>query len=176
MRLIICALLVLIVVLTGATAPAHRPVAITEQQQLGKLLFFEPGLSVNGKRSCSSCHRPEKAFTDHRGTSRALRFASNLTRNSPTLLNAADQTSFFHDGRAANLAAVVESVLTSPDEMGSSYALATERLQGSAEYRRLFRRAFGAPAGPATINAALAAYLSSLTATASPYDQALAGG
>ena len=156
--------------------PRRQLVTLAARQQLGELLFFEPGLSVNGKRSCASCHRPEKAFTDHRGTSRALRFAGNLTRNSPTLLNVAGQTSFFHDGRAGSLAAVVEAVLTSPDEFGSSYALATERLAGSAEYRRLFRRAFGAPAGAATINAALAAYLGTLTATRSAYDQAQAGG
>ena len=69
---------------------AGRLAALAARQQLGELLFFEPGLSVNGKRSCASCHRPEKAFTDHRSTSRALRFAGNLSRNSPTLLNAAD--------------------------------------------------------------------------------------
>ena len=155
---------------------ARRLTALGAQQQLGELLFFEPGLSVNGKRSCASCHRPEKAFTDRRGTPRALRFAGNLTRNSPTLLNAADQTSFFHDGRAGSLAAVVEAVLTNPDEFGSSYALATERLGGSPAYQRLFRRAFGAPAGKATINAALAAYLGTLTATQSAYDRAKVGG
>ena len=161
----------------GAPADSAGPTApLAAQQELGRLLFFEPALSINGKRSCASCHRPEKAFTDHRGTSRALRFASNLRRNSPTLLNAADQTSFFHDGRAGSLAAVVEAVLTNPDEFGSSYALAAERLNGSAEYRRRFRRAFRAPAGAATINAALAAYLGTLTATHSAYDQALAGG
>ena len=156
--------------------PAGAAEPVAARRALGKLLFFEPGLSVNGKRSCASCHRPEKAFTDHRGTSRALRFASNLARNAPTMLNAADQASFFHDGRAGSLDAVIEAVLTNPDEFGSSYALAAGRLRGSAAYRRLFRRAFAAPIAAPTINAALVAYLHSLTATRSPYDLALAGG
>ena len=158
----------------AAEAPRPRPAAT--RPALGKLLFFEPALSVNGKRSCASCHRPEKAFTDHRGTPRALRFAGNLRRNSPTILNATGQASYFHDGRAGSLEAVIAAVLASPDEFGSSYALATARLRGSAEYRRLFRRAFGAPIGTATINAALVAYLEQQTATASAYDQARAGG
>ena len=154
--------------------PRLRPAGT--RAALGKLLFFEPALSVNGKRSCASCHRPEKAFSDHRGTPRALRFAGNLRRNSPTILNAAGQASYFHDGRAGSLEAVVAAVLTNPDEFGSSYALATQRLGSSAEYRRLFRRAFAAPIGAPTINAALVAYLEQQTATASAYDQARAGG
>lgn len=158
----------------ASTAGPVEP--LLAQRELGKLLFFEPALSVNGKRSCASCHRPEKAFTDHRGTSRTLRFAGNLTRNAPTMLNAADQTSFFHDGRAGSLGAVIGAVLASPDEFGSSYALVARRLRGSTEYRRRFRRAFAAPIAETTINAALAAYLRSLTATRSPYDLALTGG
>ncbi len=167
----------------GVVAAACPPAAVLPprqttqlQEQLGKLLFFEPALSVNGKRSCASCHRPEKAFTDHRGTSRALRFAANLTKNAPTLLNAADQARFFHDGRAGSLDDVIGAVLTNPNEMGSSYALAAGRLHGSAGYRRLFRRVFGAPIGATTVNAALVAYLRTLTSTRSAYDQALAGG
>ena len=165
----------------GVGAAASPPVTVAPrralaQRELGKLLFFEPALSVNGKRSCASCHRPEKAFTDHRGTPRALRFAGNLRRNSPTILNAAGQTSFFHDGRAGSLEAVIGAVLTNPDEFGSSYELATQRLRGSAGYRRRFRQAFGAPIGAATLNAALVAYLQSQTAVGSAYDLALAGG
>ena len=171
-----------LVSLAGAVCPAATPAAgatkpQTAQRELGKLLFFEPALSVNGKRSCASCHRPEKAFTDHRGTPRALRFAGNLRRNSPTILNAAGQTSFFHDGRAGSLEAVIAAVLTNPDEFGSSYALATQRLRSSTGYRRRFRQAFGgAPIAAATLNAALVAYLQGQTALGSAYDQALAGG
>jgi cytochrome c peroxidase len=49
---------------------------------LGSGCFFEPALSANGKRSCASCHRPEKALCDQR----ALRFTQNLDRNSLSLL------------------------------------------------------------------------------------------
>ena len=31
--------------------------------ELGRLLFFDPDLSVNGKQSCASCHAPEAGFS-----------------------------------------------------------------------------------------------------------------
>ena len=105
---------------------------------------------------------------------RALRFTATLDRNAPTLLNATDQTIFFHDGRAGSIAAV----LTSPQEFGSSYAEASACLGGSPEYRRLFRRAFGrwAAIGPTTLGTALTAYLGTLNHQNSPCDRAQRGG
>ena len=158
--------------LAPLTASPTNPAATRE---LGKLLFFEPALSGNGKRSCASCHRPEKAFTDHRGTSRALRFTANLTRNSPTLLASAGQGAFFHDGRAANLGEVVRQVVENPQELGSSYAQLTGRLAESPAYRLAFRRALGADITAASVNAALAAYVTSLISDNAAYDQARRG-
>ena len=163
-----------------ATArPTPAPDArLAARRALGHLLFFEPALSANGKRSCASCHRPEKAFCDQRSRARALRFADNLDRNSPTLLNAAGQATFFHDGRAGSLRAVLTAVLTSPREFGSTYAQATARLGGSAEYRRRFRQAFGAGAAidSTTLAAALEAWVSTLAGQNAAYDQAQRGG
>ncbi|SDX69101.1 cytochrome-c peroxidase [Hymenobacter psychrophilus] len=144
-------------------------------RDLGEALFFEPALAINGKRSCASCHRPDKAFTDHRITSRALRFTANLTRNAPTLLNATGQPYYFHDGRAGTLEAAIGQVIISPVEMGSSYALITERLNRSEQYRRWFEQALRAPIGEASINAALVAYLESLRSRNAPYDVARRG-
>jgi len=139
------------------------------------MLFFEPALSGNGRRSCASCHRPEKAFTDHRITARATRFTANLRRNSPTLLEAAGQRAFFHDGRAGSLADVVRQVVENPEELGNSYAQITDRLGQSAEYQQLFRRALGAPVSAAGLDAALTAYVGSLGSRDAPYDRARRG-
>ena len=167
--------------IAGSTAALGKPDAkdrrLAARQQLGRLLFFEPALSANGKRSCASCHRPEKAFCDQRAVPRALRFTANLDRNSPTLLNATSQATFFHDGRAGSIAQVLTAVLTSPQEFGSSYAEVRARLGSSPEYRRWFRRAFGPSARiePATMAAALTAYLNTLSCLDSPYDRAQRG-
>lgn len=159
---------------TGRLA-AQRLVA---RQALGQLLFFEPALSDNGKRSCASCHRPEKAFCDQRTLPRALRFTQNLDRNSPSLLNASEQTTFFHDGRARSLAEVVRAVLVSPREFGSSYAEVTARLGSSPEYTHLFAQAFGPAASIDSVRvaAALEAYLRTLTSRRAAYDLARRGG
>lgn len=162
------------------TRQASRRAAqqLLARQALGQLLFFEPALSGNGKRSCASCHRPEKAFCDQRALPRALRFTQNLDRNSPSLLNASEQTTFFHDGRATSLAEVVRAVLTSPREFGSSYPEAVARLNSSPEYRQRFAEAFGPGGGVDSVRlaAALAAYLGTLTSRRAAYDLALHGG
>ena len=37
---------------------------LAEIKQMGKLLFYDPILSGNNKRSCASCHKPTEYFTD----------------------------------------------------------------------------------------------------------------
>ncbi|GKT09835.1 cytochrome-c peroxidase [Desulforhabdus sp. TSK] len=40
------------------------PVAVTEDMAaLGKLIFFDEGLSINGTQSCAACHAPEAGWT-----------------------------------------------------------------------------------------------------------------
>lgn len=162
----------------GGAATAVVVVDAGATRELGRLLFFEPLFSANGKRTCASCHRPEKAFTDHRITARGLRFTTNLTRNTPTVLYAEGQARFFHDGRARSLAGVVAEVLVSPREFGSCYDTLVARLSSIPDYRRRFATAFGPAAGitPEAINAAVAAYLQHLTRPSSAWDRARAGG
>ncbi|MGL4280021.1 MAG: cytochrome-c peroxidase [Albidovulum sp.] len=45
----------------GASAAVAAP--LDPVQSLGKSLFFDPDLSVNGNQSCSSCHEPEQGFS-----------------------------------------------------------------------------------------------------------------
>ncbi len=114
-----------------------------KKAELGRILFFDPILSANGKRSCASCHRPEKAFCDQRTTSRAFLFAENLNRNAPSLINSAlSETHFFHEGQHQNLAGVFEAVITNPKEFNFSYSEILARLQTSEDYRALFKAAF----------------------------------
>src|SRR5271169_3219018 len=45
--------------------PSDNP--MTEAKvELGRHLFYDPRLSVNGKSSCATCHKQELAFTDGR--------------------------------------------------------------------------------------------------------------
>src|ERR1700733_9015039 len=69
---------------------------------LGKSLFFEPVLSVDGMVSCSTCHKPELAYTD--GRERAVGVGGHKgTRNAPSLVDVGRQRTLFWDGRRQGL-------------------------------------------------------------------------
>lgn len=62
-------------------------------QQLGRLLFFDERLSANQKMSCATCHIPNLAFTDGKTTAIGT-FGDTVLRNTPTVLNLADNELF----------------------------------------------------------------------------------
>ena len=146
-------------------------------RELGKLLFFDPILSGNLERSCSSCHLPEKAFTDGRKKSLAMGAQETVDRNAPTLVNAVYAERFFYDLRASPLESQFEHVVFNEKEFHSSYAEASNRLNESEEYIRLFQRAFPSfgmtPVNKTTISYALASYVASLRSFNSPVDRYL---
>jgi len=52
-------------IIAGAAVSTAAPaVVLGAEQQLGKSLFFDKGLSHGGSQSCASCHSPTVAFTD----------------------------------------------------------------------------------------------------------------
>ncbi len=67
---------------------------------LGRALFFDPGLSSTGDISCSTCHQPDKAFTDERSLAQGVGIGN---RNAPTVRGAAHHRWLFWDGRADTL-------------------------------------------------------------------------
>lgn len=163
---------------TRAYASFDTPPPTDDLIRLGRQLFFDPRLSGPQNRSCSTCHDPNRAFTD--GKVRSPLIGNGVTvRNTPTIINAAYQPVLFYDQRAASLEAQVDSVLANRDEMASSTQLAADRLRGDSAMRVAFSVAFkGKPeAGitPASIRLAIAAYLRSLTALDSRFDRAVRG-
>ncbi len=88
-----------------------------EQVELGRQLFFEPGLSRDRTMSCATCHKPALAFTSGEVSSRGVN-GERGTRNVPTVLNRLFGPSHFWDGRASDLASQALGPLLSPNEMG----------------------------------------------------------
>lgn len=168
-------------------APAWAQHPTRQQAELGRLLFFDPVLSGNGARSCASCHRPERAFTDGRPRSLAFDFKGTVERNAPTLLNAALQPGQFYDRRVMFLEDQATAVIANPAEMHGSLAEAEARIAQSPEYTALFVAAFGSkPAGSGAraaagtvsetfIRSAIAAYVRTLVALDSPFDRYMRG-
>ncbi|MEW5926786.1 MAG: cytochrome c peroxidase [Gemmatimonadota bacterium] len=161
-------------------APADAPPPSREQVELGRVLFFDPVLSGAGERSCASCHRPERAFTDGLARSPSLdaRGAAAL-RNAPTVINAGLQGAAFADLRAAFLEDQVADVVSSPAEMHGDLERAAAALRRSPDYAARFARAFGRDDGGAvtgaSVRAAVAAYVRSLVALDSRFDRYVRG-
>ncbi len=149
-----------------------------EKIELGKALFFDPALSSNGKRSCASCHQPDKAFTDGLPKAASLDEHGNLTRNTPTLWNASLQKNLFHDSRKSSLDDLIREVLGNEKEMNSGAEAATGKLSTRADYRELLKRAYPGRDSLLTtrlmINA-MAMYLHTLISFNSRFDQHIRG-
>ena len=152
--------------------PIDNPLT-PEKVELGRRLFFDPGLSRDGTISCASCHQPEKAFTDGRALAVGIEQRVGR-RNVPTLLNGAYGKTMFWDGRAASLEEQALVPLTHPNEMDNSLEGIVERLREDGVYPGLFEPAFGsAEVTPRRIAQALASYQRALVAGDSPFDRYL---
>lgn len=159
-------------------APGEEARFSQAKAELGKLLFFDPILSGNNERACASCHKPERAFTD--GHRRSFNFKrGDLPRNAPTVINAAFQKAQFWDLRTGTLEDQLDSVINSPDELHSNFEEVIDKLNASAEYKKLFNIAF-----PETIKQgiqrkhvkiAIATYERMLTGLNSRFDQYIRG-
>src|SRR6516164_5517855 len=81
--------------------PADNP-PTEETISLGRRLYYDPQLSVDGTISCASCHAPQFAFSDNEATSEGVA-KKRGARHAPTVINSAYSNLQFWDGRASSL-------------------------------------------------------------------------
>ncbi len=140
---------------------------------LGRILFYEPRLSLGNKLSCANCHKQEFAFTDNRPFSVGVD-GVETTRNSMSLANLLWARKFFWDGRAASLEEQAAIPLTNPHEMGQSLAVSAKKLRQERGYLALFQTVFGDTAITGErICKAIAQFERTLISANSKYDQYL---
>jgi cytochrome c peroxidase len=161
--------------------PADNPMTV-DKVMLGRRLFYDTRMSINGTTSCATCHIQALAFTD--GKPRAIgatgevhprgsmslvnvAYASRLTWANPLLEHLEDQalTPIFGDN---------------PIEMGMGGRedVLVELLRTDGVYARSMPRAFPGDADPySVLNAvrAIATFVRSIVSFDSPYDHFLAG-
>ncbi len=144
---------------------------------LGELLFFDPLLSGNGKRTCGSCHKPQKAFADGRQTSLGYDFTVRLKRNAPSLVNTVFHKRFGHDNYHHSIEEQIMSVVEHPQEFRSNMDSIVERLRTSKEYEQLFGRAFpeNSRIDSANVVEALGLYTASIISFDTEFDQYMRG-
>ncbi|WPO81216.1 cytochrome c peroxidase [Chryseobacterium sp. JJR-5R] len=143
-----------------------------ELRKLGKEIFFDQGVSDNGKMSCATCHLPENAFTDLKAKSLSNMEGKTVLRNSPSLYNAVFARRFFYDLRAFYLEQQAEHVIYNQDEFNTSYESIIKKLKTKPEYRRAFKQAFkNGNISKENFSRALSSYVASLYSYDSDFDR-----
>ena len=137
--------------------PEENPLT-PEGIEIGRRLFFDLRLSRDKTVSCSTCHDPERAFSDGRATAIGVAQREGR-RSSPALVNRGYGRLFFWDGRAHSLEEQVLKPIEDPNEMDLPLAEAASRVGLDTH----------------TISHALASFVRSLLYGDSPYDRFLAG-
>jgi cytochrome c peroxidase len=145
--------------------------------ELGKMLYFDPRLSIDGTVSCNSCHNVMSDGGDGRPVGVGVR-GQRGGRGSPTVWNSAFNTVQFWDGRAASLEEQAVGPLTNPIEMGMpSHSAVVDRIKQIPGYVEAFRKAFPADKEVSITNVgkAIASYERTLVTLNSPFDKYLKG-
>jgi cytochrome c peroxidase len=143
---------------------------------LGRELFNDARLSIDGRTRCASCHQPDKLYSDGRTVAVGVS-GRRGTRNTPSLvaLAASKDDTFFWDGRRDVLEQAVLDPLTNPMEMGlHDQADMLQRIVSISAYSEAFSHAFpNATAQPTSqeVGTALADYVRSLKQAESAYDR-----
>jgi cytochrome c peroxidase len=148
-----------------------------ERVQLGRLLFFDPRMTIDGNVSCATCHQPGLYGTDALATSIGVKQRRH-PRNAPTVLNAALSFVSHWRGDRESVEDQAQQALTAPISSGISDERAViDRLERIPSYIRLFRTAFPddpSPVSTKNTGLAIGAYERTLV-TPSPFDDYLGG-
>ncbi|MBK5292278.1 MAG: cytochrome-c peroxidase [Acidobacteriia bacterium] len=137
--------------------PEDNPLTIENIEQ-GRRLFFDRRLSRDGTISCSSCHDPDRAFSDDSPVAVGIAGRQGH-RNSPALINRGYGRLFFWDGRLTTLEAQVLKPIEDPNEMDLTLPEAAARVN----------------LPPEEISRALASFVRSILSGDAPYDRYING-
>lgn len=160
-----------------AFSPFSESKSTSEKTALGKLLFNDVILSRSNNMSCATCHNAEMAFTDGKITSITNIHSNSIKRNSPTLLYAAFQKSFFYDMRSQDLENQIENVMKNPDEFNLSPKEIKDKISKNKLLINQFAKAFPnkKEITPYEIRNAIASYVRSLMPFNSKIDHYFTG-
>lgn len=121
--------------------PADNPYS-KAKVELGRLLYFDKRLSVDGTVACADCHHPKFAFADGNPVSTGIK-GQKGGRSAPTVFNRAYSLAQFWDGRAASLEEQAKGPMANPIEMGNTHQAVVAKLQDIPGYRTQFKAVFG---------------------------------
>lgn len=150
-------------------APEDNPMTLAKIE-LGKMLYFDPRLSMAGDLSCATCHDPSLGYSN------AAPFAVGAKHavggmNSPTVLNSAYSKTMFWDGREASLEGQAGGPMTAAVEMAGCPDEIVQKLNKIPEYRELSMTAFGEYLSFVNIKKAIATFERTILSGNSSFDR-----
>ena len=154
--------------------PADNPLT-PEKVALGRQLFFDERLSIDGSKSCYSCHVCEHGLTD--GLPKAIGAGNKqLPRSSPTLWNIGYHKQFYWDGRSDSLEAQAMAAWKGGNmgvgEKTGEIVATINALQG---YKAQFQKVFQSDATPENMMKAISAYERTIISGDTAWDRWKAG-
>ena len=148
-----------------------------EKVKLGKMLFYETRISVDGTVSCARCHPIGLYAAD--GLKKSIGNNCKVNpRNAPTLFNVAGQISAHWIGNRTDVEDQAKQSVIGPPSFGMpSYEAVEKKLKEIKGYMDLFKKAFPKDNEPVTVDhfaKAIGAFERTLV-TPSPFDAFLKG-
>jgi cytochrome c peroxidase len=144
--------------------------------ELGKKLFYDKRLSVDGTISCESCHHQSMAFADAGKTVSVGITSLNGTRNTPGLFNLAWNKTFMWDGGVNHIEFQPIVPITSEIEMGENLEAVILKIRNDKIYKQLFKDAYDSDSITSQLLLrAFAQFLGTLVSADSKYDKVRRG-
>ncbi len=155
--------------------PESNPIT-KGKYELGRQLYFDPRVSLDGTVSCATCHNPARGWTDGMAVSIGIAGQTG-SRSAPTVINTTYGKQMFWDGRAPSLEGQAQGPVQNPIEMGKQdYEQIIRRLANIPGYAEQFEKVFGTPVTLDGMAKAIATFerVAALSGN-SPYDKYNAG-
>ncbi len=178
----------------GKTFPQINTLSLAEIQSnnnkatLGRVIFYDQSLSIDGKVSCASCHKPELAFADDKRKSKgvndistkrnALALATTLSfKISYNPFDASQSRSKFSwDDASPTLDVQVRNAFRIENQMGINDEELFNRIKSKPYYDILFTKAFGEnEVNGERIGQAVEAFINAISSVNSKFDRGLEG-
>jgi len=122
------------------TDPTNSVADDPRAASFGHHLFFDPRLSSSGGISCSTCHQPERRFTDGLPKGQAI---GTSKRNTRSIVGVAYSPWLYWDGRKDSLWSQALSPLEDPAEHGGHREQYVEFIVSDPAYRAMYESLFG---------------------------------
>jgi cytochrome c peroxidase len=155
--------------------PTNRVSGKPDAIEFGTRLFFDQRLSASGTMSCSSCHVPERNWSDNLQRGVGL---SEVDRNTPTLMNLSASRWYGWDGASDSLWSQSLRPILDERELAATPRHVAQLVRNDEQLSCRYRKVFGTPPSPVDdeavfvdVGKALAAFQETLVSGRTPFDR-----